>query len=340
MNKLYIICPEKHETGGTELVHQFAHEMSLINNNCFIVYYRENSFIKAEVPNSFKKYKVNVADSIEDLEGNTVIIPEITLYFSKKLSNVNLIYWWMSFDNFFNGTSLIDVSKFYLKGLFSLKRLVLFYYNYKNEKSYSLAMIKRNQSKVLNVYQSKYASDQLHKLNIDNQMKLSDYINVEYSNLEYETVRENIVLYNPAKGLPVTKKIMEKLPNVKFVALKGMNRQEMLDNFRKSKLYIDFGNHPGKDRMPREAAINGCCILVGKRGSAKYFEDVPISDFYKISETNINEIVSKIKVILEQYEEFTNDFDFYREMILKEKQIFCQEVSDINDFLIKKWKSQ
>ncbi len=39
---------------------------------------------------------------------------------------------------------------------------------------------------------------------------------------------------------------------------------------RKAKLYIDFGYHPGKERMPREACLLDCCLIIGKDGSAKY----------------------------------------------------------------------
>jgi len=42
------------------------------------------------------------------------------------------------------------------------------------------------------------------------------------------------------------------------------------------KLYVDFGKHPGKDRMPREAAVHGCCIITGRRGAAGNPFDIPI----------------------------------------------------------------
>lgn len=53
----------------------------------------------------------------------------------------------------------------------------------------------------------------------------------------------------------------------------------------KSKVYIDFGNHPGKDRIPREAAISGCIVITGKRGAAAFAEDVCIPETYKFDES-------------------------------------------------------
>jgi hypothetical protein len=48
---------------------------------------------------------------------------------------------------------------------------------------------------------------------------------------------------------------------------------------------MDPGNHPGKDRMPREAALAGAITLVGRSGSAANWQDVPIPWEHKISMT-------------------------------------------------------
>ncbi|MCX7738527.1 MAG: hypothetical protein N2Z80_03840 [Hydrogenothermaceae bacterium] len=69
----------------------------------------------------------------------------------------------------------------------------------------------------------------------------------------------------------------------------------MIDILKKAKVYIDFGNHTGKDRIPREAAMLECCVITGRRGIAKYREDVPIPENYKIEDKveNIPLILSK-----------------------------------------------
>lgn len=75
-----------------------------------------------------------------------------------------------------------------------------------------------------------------------------------------------------------------------------MTNEMVVETLQRVKFYIDFGNHPGKDRIPRGVAIWECCIITGKRGSAKYFEDVFISAEFKFDdiEINIPKIVSKI----------------------------------------------
>lgn len=88
-------------------------------------------------------------------------------------------------------------------------------------------------------------------------------------------------MYNPIKGYKYSKKIIKNLSknkNIKFIALKGMTVAEIREISKKAKVYIDFGHHPGKDRIPRETAILGCIVIVGKRGSARYKEDISIND--------------------------------------------------------------
>ena len=66
---------------------------------------------------------------------------------------------------------------------------------------------------------------------------------------------------------------------------------------------MDFGYHPGKDRMPREAALFGNCIITNQKGSAKNNLDIPIKSKYKFSEvkTNIPKINKQIERIFNDY---------------------------------------
>lgn len=82
-----------------------------------------------------------------------------------------------------------------------------------------------------------------------------------------------------------------------------MTRDEVAKLLSTAKVYIDFGNHAGKDRIPK-AAISGCCVITGKDGSAKFYEDVPIDEEFKFKTINKNIplIVEKIKHCFDNYE--------------------------------------
>jgi len=107
-----------------------------------------------------------------------------------------------------------------------------------------------------------------------------------------------------------------------------MSNDEVYQNLISGKVYIDFGNHPGKDRFPREAAISGCCILTDRKGAAAYQKDVPILEKYKFNDNkkNIPNIVNQIEYCLNNYQEAIKDFDSYRDFIRQEKDIFKKDI--------------
>lgn len=94
------------------------------------------------------------------------------------------------------------------------------------------------------------------------------------------------------------------------------------------KKMLDFGNHPGKDRLPREAAISGCCIITGKCGSAGNNIDVNIPDQFKFenSRHNIDIIIDTIKTCLDNYPDEFKKFEIYRKSIQEEYSLFISDV--------------
>ena len=88
---------------------------------------------------------------------------------------------------------------------------------------------------------------------------ISDYFSGEFN----ISKKKNIILYNPIKDQSHYKKIMQLLPHYKFKALSQMTNSEIKDNYCRSKIFMDLGTHPGRERMPREASMMGmyinCC---------------------------------------------------------------------------------
>jgi hypothetical protein len=161
---------------------------------------------------------------------------------------------------------------------------------------------------------------------------LKAYINISFIENHIDlSKKQNIVAYNPKKGFNFTRKIIREGKGLRFVPLENMSREEVIETFKKAKVYIDFGNHPGIDRLPREAAILGCCVITGKRGSAAFFEDVPIPDEYKFEdkEESIPKIIEKIKDCFKNFEERYKDFEYYRKVIRNEPQKFIEDLKRI-----------
>ena len=98
-----------------------------------------------------------------------------------------------------------------------------------------------------------------------------------------------------------------------------------------SMVYIDFGTHPGKDRLPREAAMCGCCVITGRKGSAAYAEDVTIPEEYKFTEgaEDIPRIIDAIRGCLTEFEKKQKLFEEYRKCIQEEKSVFRESVKQL-----------
>jgi hypothetical protein len=102
----------------------------------------------------------------------------------------------------------------------------------------------------------------------------------------------------------------------------------MRNTLARSKVYLDFGHHPGKDRIPREAAISGCCVLTNREGAAGNDRDIPIPDTYKFSDplTQLPLIAETVQACLRQYERRIFEFEPYVKMIAGERARFAAEV--------------
>lgn len=329
MSKIYVLCPYKTKTGGTELLHQLVHELNKNNHDAHIVYVGVPNNQVGDITTGFECYISNSVsfNTINNSKENILVVPEVfTFDIIDKFNNMQKVIWWLSVDNFVKNNGFINHLKFwgFAKTLsHTIKRL------------YKLNSIKEISSLGdIHLCQSHYAIDFLIKSGVAKEKieYLSDYINEVYLEKEHSiNNREDVVLYNPKKGYKFTEKLIKAAPDLKWVPLINLTTSQVQELVAKSKVYIDFGNHPGKDRFPREAAISGCCIITGKNGSASYYEDVMIDDQFKFdcNEDNISAIVDKVRSCINNYNEYSGYFDRYREMIRNEKNIFSKDVTKI-----------
>lgn len=311
-NKIFIMS-NTGATGGTELLHQLGYKLNRSGINTFMVYSKPVYGSTVEKA-FFKKYEVKVAEKVEESPDNLIIMPENIIKYLPRYKNIQKAAWWLSVDNYSGAR----------KGKSSIFRNIL---RFLLDKWISIY-----QNKWIHFTQSEYARLYLTKerhISPEQIYSLSDYLNSAFieKNQDISFVnRKDNILFNPKKGIDVTIAIKDYLPNYNWIPIQGMTPEEICDLMRESKLYIDFGNHPGKDRMPREAAICGCCIITGKRGAAANDIDVMIPSEYKIDDKNISSIVSKIREVMENYENIISDFEDYRNKIKNEEMVFDYEI--------------
>lgn len=236
------------------------------------------------------------------------IIPEVAVGFVHQLKEMRCVVWWLSVDN----ARFTSEDVKYMQG---------------NKNIYHLA-------------QSQYALDWLSEsLGInENVYYLSDYINSDFFISKEEDIeRNNIVLFNPKKGIQNTiELIMRSDYRIQWQALNGLTPDGMRRVMKQAKVYIDFGNHPGKDRIPREATICGCSLITNKDGAARNEIDVNIPEKYKFdNRSSVDDILETIYSILDNYEKSRNDYKEYIDKITHEFIEFGKDILKFFELVIK-----
>lgn len=302
-------------TGGTELLHQFSRCLSDNGIESYMIYPDADS-IKCPTPETFLKYGVKYVNRYVDDYDAVLVLAETQVHLARECVKGTVMLWWLSVDNY----------------------LLSYREQFKRE-SFDLFDLKSRKN-ILHFVQSQYAKEFLEKyMGIANSHFLMDYINddiMEAAALCQNAYdRKNICLYNPKKGYETLKPIMDSCrEDIKWMPLTGYTPAEMAELMCQAKLYVDFGHHPGKDRIPREAAICGCCILTNRMGSAAYQEDVGIPECYKIEDTgNISLVLDKIYDLVDYYEERKEEYSGYRAIVAGEKAGFMKDLKNAIDIL-------
>ncbi|MDR0959394.1 MAG: hypothetical protein LBM23_03410 [Propionibacteriaceae bacterium] len=318
---IYVVCPPRIKTGGTELLHQLVFALLDIGRDAKIAYV--NPGINP-TPAEFRKYCESwiAVSEIPDDKDNIIVLPETLVSVAHTFPKEKKYIWWLSVDNYLRLNCIFA-------GTDGAARRFLSYFKHKKWRFSLRELTKREDC--LHLVQSEYARQYLLNHGISPKV-LSDYISSDYlpANISFSN-RKNIVVYNPKKGLKFAKQIISHFPQFSYVPLVDMSTEEIIQLLDTAKVYIDFGPHPGKDRFPREAAMRGCCVITGRKGSAANAIDVPIPWQYKFydSRNEIPRIGELIYSIFFDFDAHAREFDHYRDIISTEKDEFYKSVNDI-----------
>lgn len=303
-NNIYILTPGNVVTGGVELLHQLSYKLNLLGfSSCIVYCNRQGEPAIYNTPEIYEKYNSVVSEAVEDNENSIVVFPEVFLYKLSEIKKAKRVLWWLSVDNAAG---------------------------YEDDFTYAFA-----DKSILHFSQSEYSTQYLIKNGVEKNRIywLSDYINSEFLHIDKTIIdKDNIVVFNPRKGIEKTLELIRNsYGNIKWVALSGFTPVGMRDILQKAKVYIDFGNHPGRDRIPREATYCGCCLITNQEGSANNNIDIPIDEKYKISsETDTMDVLRLIHSILDNYQIEVNNISEYRKRTAEEFMRF--EIDVLNVF--------
>lgn len=315
--KILVVCPAGAVTGGPEALHQLTAHMNSLGLPAYMCYLPFSE--SAKPPTPYERYQTQSAP-YEDAPGNLIIFPEVDPMLALKVKHAKAALWWLSLENFLERRHIWPFHD----------RVRYFKRVLQGRRPWGGA---KNLKSLLHFSQTEHSTQYLKSCGID-PIPLIDSINENYLTDKYLDKidhKQNIILYNPTKGWKVTQQLIARYPQWKFLPLKGLNQDQLSEKLYSAKLYIDFGHHPGRDRMPREAAMHGCCLITGKLGSAGNAIDLPIPSQYKFdsSAPNFVEAFGELaNDVMENFPQHYADFGAYRKWLQDEPRIFKQQIAD------------
>lgn len=305
-----MVCHHDTVTGGPEAMHQLCHTLRSLGCESSIIYYSDQINISETHANSikpteklkfaYKKYNASHEDSITLNDNDIIIFPEIYAKFATLKLVCKTGIWWLSVDNAINWNTILK---------------------YKN-----ISQPIFDSKDIIHFYQSEYA----HRYLIDNSAKiiapLFDYTSIEMKKWipnEHFEKSYDVAIF-PSKGGQLATEFIQKEPNLKYIQIANMSKKQVTQSLASTHIYIDFGNQPGKDRVPREAAACGCLVFLHRQGSAAYYEDSPLDDFFLFTSEDVTSgnLSERIKFSLANIDQISSFQDYFKNKIKNEKSEF------------------
>jgi len=313
---LIIIVSPIFVTGGVESLHQLANLLTCLKIENRIVYVSEgfgfsidnDDFIVKAPDKSIPEYDVyrcKMAESCKASEIKQIIFPEVFTTAAKQLCHhMPTAIWWLSVDNAFTPDSPL-LQEQTRKEFFQLP--------------------------IQHYYQSRYAANFLQQHGVRDIYEIPDYLDYERFK-KIDLKKKTTILYNPRKGKERALALAAQMPHIKFIPLTNMTSSKVQETMRKSRLYMDFGHHPGKDRMPREAANQGCVVMCRTAGAAQFFEDVPLPQHLMFNDFDLlqGNLAQRVQSILtDGFEDAWKSMDKYRNLLDSEPKLMLQKVQTV-----------
>ena len=301
--KFLLVCPFGHQTGGPEAIHQLGELLRETEQDVSIIYIKQDehySFRAAlnsvsagtvldlgdrssGVCEDFIKYRVPIARFISVDQQYIVIIPEVLIDWLDVFQRSIQVLWWLSVDHAFQ----------------KIPHTLLNHLRTKIQ---------------LHAYQSNYANRFLKLMQFTPTISLSDYTHNE----DQHTIGP---IDESEKGISISG-LQKVVFNVDIIAsrlkrrfdceikvIRGMTQSATFECLRRSRLYIDLGSFPGKDRLPREAVIRGNHVLLLDVGAVAS-DDFRLPNTHRVPISSIDSIDSFVEFAFNYYR--VNEFHFHK----------------------------
>lgn len=307
-----LICPEV-ITGGPEAMHQLGYEINRGGGHAVMAYQLGCNEIRltpraVHIHNNptpkfrehFARYNPRTQIDVPLTDKTLFVFPEIFAAQAYNHRSTPRAIWWLSVDNATTNSSALTYEST-RRAIFSDHTLVHF-------------------------YQSAYAREYLIRNGARQIQALFDYVDREC--VDDGQPRNRTVAMFPRKGGERAKAFAKTAPDLPLVLIENMTREQVAHALKRTTVYIDFGHQPGKDRVPREAALAGNVVFLHERGAAQHYEDFPVDAGYLFTEQDIHngELAKRIRETLADPRQHLANQAALRQRVTLEPQEFRTQV--------------
>lgn len=325
--RVFVYYPRGVQTGGPEALHQLVATLRSMEQEAFLVPLPGTAHVPRHP--AYDHYGCPEVAEPEDIEDCAIVVPEAAYGVLNRVRHAAKFCWWLSIDfsqHFFSERQLIVLPP--KRGVNDLKRI-------KHRFLKLIWDIRRrfiDYSKVIHLSQSQYASSFLStRLGVSSRI-LSDFTPLSEFQLNQSDHidRGRTVTYNYAKGGHWVELVAMECNDIDFVPIRGMSRSQVISALSSSSIYLDMGHHPGKDRLPREAALAGAVTVVAIRGAGAFWDDVPVPAEHKVSMAKpVENAVLAVRSILDDLPGARAKQSQYVDRIVAERDRFQAETAAI-----------
>ncbi|MEI6573862.1 MAG: hypothetical protein WCO61_10005 [Alphaproteobacteria bacterium] len=284
--------------GGEILIAYYGNQMGIsieeTGINC--------AFSGNPTPQPYRDYRSFTAGRIPLTPRSLVIYPEPVIAWALQTRPFSQAIWWLSVDNALIKTPNLSYDT-HRSAFFSIHHLIHY-------------------------FQSAYAHDFLNKGGAKRAYPLADYISQRFMSAPKMSSRDQTITYFPRKGGALASVFFDSHPDLNRFPLENMPADTVHENLRKSQIYIDFGHHPGKDRVPREASISGNIVFLHERGAAAFHLDHPLDRFFLFTSTDVSNgsLYERVKKALSDPDTHYASQSTYHSRIFIEREEFLTQV--------------
>jgi len=243
--RIHIVCPSDEVTGSAESLHQFGRAAATLGWDARIAYGGDPIF--GAVASAFRSYGLRNDQDVADEPDVLVLAAHTDVSAVTHLTQARKLIWWLRLDEI-----ATDV----------------------NEAALAVP-------DAVHLAQSEHARSFLAARGVEASV-VGDYVPAAFiarATALIPAAKLDTVLYNPDPSDRFTPRLIEASTGVlQWVPVSGLGRDEVAELMAYSKVYVDFGAHPGRTRLPREALAAGCVVVTGRRGAASNGTDLPLPE--------------------------------------------------------------